>query len=932
LAALLAGYLECVRLLLGVPFTPLGFIERWVWLLAVLILASWARPWSNRGSLWCFSSRLWPLLGGGLVSLAWYFLTLSTLSAWVVSGLFYALVLVSAGGIGASTGDSPAPRRYLWRGIGWGGLAVLGGLLPVALQGVESRFAEEEFFAALAVIVLILFTLLLMGLHLWLKGRQVGTAGQTDTSPPGLCLDFRLVLGTLALILVAALGGLIYAYQHSFYAPQAPAFEGVTTSSPFLCGVLGSTAVKDGALDGETVFDRLRARVESNPNKASPEYGMLALMTGEMPWAEAFRDALLAEAGEGRYTDPAHSVKFAQYQAALRVYYLLRMRDAFPGLFSEGDWSLIHDWLGAINRRSLSVEWVDWMYGLAFSKRPEGPYENQENGAGLLALLEVLGATPEDLSGRNRDYLARNQRGWFQRFRNTDDAFIYQPEWINNALFQALFWGDGDQDFHIAEQNRRLSFEWLLLQALPDGAAMGYNHPVRTPLATVAYLGAGLLQDPRYLWLSERSLDALEAEGQHLTAQPAVEAPVELLGKAPSQGSCLLFGDSGLPNQQGPLAPDKIVFRSGWLPESAYLLLNLRFTGWHRYKATNSIVLLFQEGPLVLESASGTSFSWLPVGRSLFRDKRIPRTNLNGLLIPRSGMSRVLYELIGFGGSLWAQDPPHYAGVERFETLGPLDFSRTVLDDWRGWDHARSIYFFHDGPIVVMDAAENERDSGPAALTWHVVGQGLRDNGGLWLRTGDSPARLALTSGDWDTTELTASPQAGAIDWTPDWDMVYHSPQPGRLGLSTTFLLDDWADASFETTTLWDKTDEDLNGQYAHIKGAPGEIELLHNESGASLERDGLSTDGQSLIKIDLRGDEGTRICYVGGQDIRVQLPEPPAEVLALSHGDASRSQVEGPDSAGQALVRGDDWDWMDAELVIYGDARDAKCVRVIPR
>jgi hypothetical protein len=172
---------------------------------------------------------------------------------------------------------------------------------------------------------------------------------------------------------------------------------------------------------------------------------------------------------------------------------------------------------------------------------------------------------------------------------------------------------------------------------------------------------------------------------------------------------------------------------------------------------------------------------------------------------------------------------------------------------------------------------------------------------------------------------LTPGPQAGEFEWTPDWDMVYHSTQPGRLSLSTAFLLDDWADASFESTELWEKRGEDLNGHYVHIEGAPGEIELVQNESGRSLEGGGLSTDGQSLIKIDLRGSEATDICFVGGQDIRVQLPEPPAEVRVLS-------QAEGAELTGQALVRGDDWDWVDRELMIYGDADDAKCVRAVPR
>jgi len=92
-------------------------------------------------------------------------------------------------------------------------------------------------------------------------------------------------------------------------------------------------------------------------------------------------------------------------------------------------------------------------------KWPKGLHENQENDAGLPAL-----------SPANRAYLARNRRGWTARFRVTDDALVYQPEWIDNAYFQSLYAGEP------LSTNARLSFEWLLLQALPDGAPLRYNN------------------------------------------------------------------------------------------------------------------------------------------------------------------------------------------------------------------------------------------------------------------------------------------------------------------------------------------------------------------------------------------------------------------------------------------------------------------------
>ncbi|QWK10861.1 MAG: hypothetical protein KNN16_00985 [Thermoflexus hugenholtzii] len=91
-------------------------------------------------------------------------------------------------------------------------------------------------------------------------------------------------------------------------------------------------------------------------------------------------------------------------------------------------------------------------------KSPKGLHENQENDAGLPALPEAEGLTDLAFSAANRAYLARNRRGWTARFRVTDDALVYQPEWIDNAYFQSLYTGES------LGTNARLSFEWLLLQ------------------------------------------------------------------------------------------------------------------------------------------------------------------------------------------------------------------------------------------------------------------------------------------------------------------------------------------------------------------------------------------------------------------------------------------------------------------------------------
>ncbi|MCX7855788.1 MAG: hypothetical protein N2556_07430, partial [Anaerolineae bacterium] len=738
-----ALFLEGIRVVADAPFSWTGLAARWGFIFGILIAAGLTQPHSVQGPLWTWPGLLW-LIPGTLAGLA-YGLTGATWAAWALTGTGWILLL---GLEEVLTGVRSRFRRWTWRGI----LAFTAGLLPVALSQVESRFADEEFFVALEGIALGFFWFLLLAVYRFATART-GTGLRW-----GIRLDRRTTALVFLFMAFGGLNGVVRAYRHSFYPPVAPTYPGVSEESPFLCG---QVLPDPQTYDGRDVFFRILARVEANPRKGPPEYGMLALGTGDRRWAEEFRKSLLEEVARGRYTGPAHSVKSVQFEAALRAYYYPRVRDRFPDLFSDEETARIKAWFAEINRRALTVEWVDLMYALAFSKWPEGPYENQENGAGLLALLEAEGLADPKLSAANRAYLTRNRRGWVERFRVTDDAIVYQPEWIYNAYFQSLYTGEFPQE------NARRSFEWLLLQALPDGAPLRYNHPGRGSLAGVAYLGATLLQDPRYIWLAGRAVEALEQQGGYLFAQPGVEEPVLLEGRSPTEGSCLLYGDSGLPNQQGPLAPDKIVFRDGWGKDATYLLVNLRFTGWHRYKATGTVTLVYQGGALSADVLDGKPFSWLPVGRSLFRDKRVPRENLNGLVVKKTGMAAVLYGLTGIGGP-WAQDPPYYAEVVAFETGPEKDWAHIRLTGWRGWQHDRWIYFYHHGgPVVVVDEAQGPVGA-KAGLVWHLVGGEQIASGYFRLRSGNAPTEVRLIPLSDGRTEVWE--RAGSAS---GWDVIY---------------------------------------------------------------------------------------------------------------------------------------------------------------
>jgi hypothetical protein len=690
-----------------------------------------------------------------------------TLAAWGLVGSLFVILLGLTSAAGAQKG---------WlRWAMWGALAVLGVGMPLALGLHETHFAEEEFFIAVEGLLLAVLWAIF---HLAVNFKQQAS--------PASAYAPKIWRGVFAgLLLVEGLGTLLVVrgYQRSFYPLTAPTFPGISAETPFLCGEVAPSEI---TYAGETVFQNWLARVAAKSDKQVMDTAFLALGTGDGVWAEDFRTGIWAEAEAGRFTHPANSVKYDQYLAGQRAYFYLTVRAAFPDLFSPAEQQKIETWFWAINRRAQTTEWIDWFYALALGTSPAGPYENQENGAGLLALLETGGLADPALSAQNRAYLAANPRGWQTRFRVTDDAAVYQPEWIENAWFQAQYGQATD-----AEKMEQ-SFAWLLRLALPDGAPLQVNHVGQAAVEHYALLGAALLKEEEYVWLAGRAGEWLDAAGRVPVVRPGMELAPMQQGTSPTVGSCLLYGDSGLPTQVGPLAPDKLVFRSGWDPDDVYVLVNLRFTGWHRYKATNSVTMLYQEGALAFENLSGETSPWLPEGRSQFRDRRIPRENLNGLLIPRTGMSAVLYALTGFG-SPWAQDPPYYAQVTRFENLPGHDVSTSVIENWRGWRHARTVHFFHAGVVVILDEAHGPARSA-ARLGWHFVTTGQPDGGRLAL--GDPAwAEVVLLPVDGATVAFESVP--GEV---PHVQAFYLAPDSGHLQTATVFLTQDWVGAEVTLT------------------------------------------------------------------------------------------------------------------------------------
>lgn len=773
ISALPVIYLELVQYLGGNEFSITKFFIRWVSVLIILIAA---KGLNNFRKYWIF-------LIFAILAILYLLIYPSTIIAWLVT------IITLTESISLAEIFSREQNRY--KQILIYSLVLLSTLtLLFYFYQREERFSNEELYLLLQWGVFAIFWIILAFCSYAISRMRIIKRSNHPVMKSWAFILINLIITLSALVLI------IIQYQHSFFPEEFQLFHDGIIAEPFYCEPANDPPSK--IYSSEEVYKKISKLIENNPNKQSPDYAFLALATGDDYWAQNFRESILIEATQGYFTEPANSVKYGQYLSALRAYFFPLVRNQFPELFTTKENGIIEDWFGRINQRAHEREWVDWLYAVAYQKKPEGPYENQEVGAGLLAILEVNNLSDSSLAQLNQNYLNQYVRGWVARFRNTDDAAVYQPVWLDNALLQSFYNLGSDNN------NKRLSYDWLLYLSHPDGSPLTYNHINSALIADTAYQSAALLEDQVALWIAGQAADYLLATNMYLSARPGLETLIDLKSKPPNFESCLIFGDSGLPNQIGPISPDKIVLRDSWDNNATYLLANLRFTGWHRYKATNTITNIYQSGSIIVEKMFYDQLRGLPIGRSIFRDKRIPRENLNGLVIQRSGMSLIINILTGFGSD-WAQDPPFYAQVIDFETSEKVDFAHTRLESWRDWNHDRRIYFHENGPIIISDEV-----SGPkyqkGAITWHAIGEylqyGERDSivnditksRVVYIPLNDGNSKFGKFEND----------TAGGIE-------SYHYSDNGKISLITIILTEDWSNA--EIVINQDKDDINIHIQ-----------------------------------------------------------------------------------------------------------------------
>ena len=611
------------------------------------------------------------------------------------------------------------------------------------------------------------------------------------------------------------------------------------------------------------------------------ELTALYLLTKEQGYAVEIRELLLEEMREKKFTNPAHSIKALQLFAAMRAVSYLEL-EHLEGIFLPYEKEQLIDWFKDIVDRMFTIEWVDYLYAFAFKKTPAGPYENQEIGVGALAVLaSAIEKKYPAVTQKCHEYIDNHAVVWGNNFRNTDDSVGYQGWWIYSAFLVAKY---RPRPEWLTNMNAQRAFEWLLQQWPPSGISLSYNDYYLANLADTMALGASLFHDGRYKWLAIKMLQQIDPEeGIHspfyfgLTAWDDSLQPI-----IPSIGSSLLRGPGHLPHAPGPDMPDKIIFRDGWQDDDFYALLNLRYAGWHKYKATNAFVNIIYGKPFVVEDFIYKRHGWLPAGRAIYRDKKIDRSRLNGFQIGLEGYERLVHDLVNVGSS-WAQDPPQYAEIDYFHQVGTTEISKTRLSNWKNWDSQRLSIFVKKGYFLVVDHAKGQ-NSGKVAVTWHLKGQGEIKNDHILLIQGKHRMGVYYPhSQDWYRIHIEESmeedPPTADIH-APDLDLSMISEENSQVGFLTLFAPYHQKDfLKVQTIPV-----EAIHGQPAHPNAMGVHI---HSENYNDLI--GIAFTKQTFLYETIETDTEVfiirqkpynwSITYLYGTFIKISVPRKPTHI-----------------------------------------------------
>jgi hypothetical protein len=456
--------------------------------------------------------------------------------------------------------------------------------------------------------------------------------------------------------------------------------------------------------------------------QSSPSISQIAtlyFLTGDQTWVHSFKQQLLKEAKQDKYTGNTGSVKFSQREVMIRALYLLEIKKRLPDYFSPTENIELAHWFEKVTAKILSPEWVDFLYAVPFRDDPDGPYLNQEIGAGALAVLQHV-INDQALKNRITTFLTDKASGFLKNYRNPDDSMEYHDVWVQNAFVMHLYAADKTGSLDGME----LAIQWLISQlpqnTMPLEYGLPHNHRPVNSLAIAAFF----LNDAKAKWLLEQHLLKVAEQDERLESSLMAFWlwNDNLLPQKPVLSSIVLDGPTGYAFRPGPLAPDKVVMRrhdEDSFKETNYLIANLRNIGWHRYPATNTATrIMFDDTSIAGEDIIKKKHLWLPSGRATHRDKKIDRIRLNGLQIARDGLDAWLGNISGVYSS-WRQDVPRSAQVVATASNKVMQSVTVMLKNWQGTDHYRTYLMLGPHQLFVIDEILSQRPRLPKVISWH---------------------------------------------------------------------------------------------------------------------------------------------------------------------------------------------------------------------
>ncbi len=131
---------------------------------------------------------------------------------------------------------------------------------------------------------------------------------------------------------------------------------------------------------------------------------------GRNPGADAFRQAILADAAAQAFTGPANSLKYEQYLAAMRAYYYPPVAQRFPDFFSPEKRVTLQAWFAAVNRRVRTPE-SDGLRG-CHAPVAQGSVHKPGNWGRGGPCSHGTGLADPGLAAQNQAYLDQSNWGW----------------------------------------------------------------------------------------------------------------------------------------------------------------------------------------------------------------------------------------------------------------------------------------------------------------------------------------------------------------------------------------------------------------------------------------------------------------------------------------------------------------------------------------